>query len=224
MDFKLLAKIGGTLAVLTIASTCIASVILYLSMISSVFRYISISVCFILAIILGILVWRGTDSTPKYAYIFSAFMNVLIGLIWFWIKNSFHTNSSYLSKVTMYYLFFVAYLSAIACFWNLITRKIFAAELVKKDINVKQETLLYVVLVCLYAILIACLAGISSKDNTYIASIAKYSLLNSIYAWFASGILSVLFAILLIREPKSTKGYDSMVAPISNDADFKSVT
>ncbi|EAY06560.1 hypothetical protein TVAG_069280 [Trichomonas vaginalis G3] len=52
----------------------------------------------------------------------------------------------------------------------------------------------------------------------------KYSLFNSIYAGFASGILSVLFAILLIREPKSTKGYDSMVAPISNDADFKSVT
>ncbi|EAY17707.1 hypothetical protein TVAG_170210 [Trichomonas vaginalis G3] len=222
MDFKLVAKIGGALAVLTIVSNLIATLLLGFSIASTIVRIVTAVICLVLGCVFAFLTWRADEKAPKYCYGFAALFNIGVGIMWFFITSNFHLNDAYLNRFIIYYLLLTALLAALACFWPFVTKKVFGAHLVANNFDEKQETLLYVVLAILHACIISLIFCLNYKNSTSISQLGMNGIVYSIGIWFLNALIAFVIAIFIANGGNS-KTPASMVTPISADSAYSSV-
>ena len=221
MDFKRTLKTSGTLFGLSLLTSLIASLFLCFSIASKGFKITAAIILLLFAlVILFLAFFRGDEKTPKISYICVGICDLLTAIIWFCINQNFHIKDSYLNRVVIYAFLTISYTISIACFWPLITRRVFGALLAENRITEKQETLLYIVLNVLYAFIIALVVPISSA--TSVSTLCKDGIVYSIGFWIVNALLGFLIGIFLSRAT-SKDGPQSIVTPISQDAAYDGI-
>ena len=222
MDFKKTLKTAGTLFGLSFLASVISSLFLCFSIASKGFRITAAIILILFAlVILFLAFFRGDEKTPKASYICVGVCDLVTAIIWFCINENFHIKDSYLNRVVIYAFLSISYTISLACFWPLITRRVFGALLAEHHITEKQETLLYINLNVLYAFIIALVVPISSA--TSVSTLCSDGIVYSIGFWIVNGLLGFLIGVLLSRTSYTKDAPQSIVTPISQDAAYDAI-
>ena len=214
-------KSGGTLFVLALLTSFIASLLLTLSILNNVVGYVSAAVLLVFGFLnLFLAFFKSDEKSPKACYIFVGGLNIISGFIWFFIGTSFHTLDSYLNRAVIYMTFNIAICTALGSLWPFVTRKVFGPLLASTSFDKKEESLLYVLLNILYGLLISLVVPAAKSLEAY--SCFSLGLSYSIGIWFLNGFIGLGVGYILTTKAGS-HGPTSMAAPISAGSDYDGI-
>ena len=214
-------KSGGTLFGLGLFTSFISALFLALSIVSSPMIYVDGAILIALgALTLFLAFFKSTEKDPKACRIFAGILAFIAGFIWFFIPQTYHTGDSYLNRVVIYIIFNAGMCCVIACYWTLVTRRVFGALLASTSFDHKEENLLYIILNLLYAVLLSLV--LPATDSTDADIVFSLGLSYSIGIWFLNGFLGLAIGYILTTKAGST-GPTSMAAPISTTSDYDGI-
>lgn len=221
MDTKTFIKTGGTLAGLSFIATVVAALLLAFSIMSKGMTV----VCGIILLLLGVVFifltfFKSDAKSPRGVYGFVGFFAIISGFMWFFIGETFNTKDAYLNKLVIYLIFLIGFMGAVSCFWGFVTRKVFGPLLTSTSFDEKQETLLYLAINILYALLLALVCAAPKSTKT--TSLCAGAIVNSIGIWFLNALIGLAVGYVLTTKAGSA-GPASMAAPIASGSDYDGI-
>ena len=215
MDFKLLLKVGGILALLGFITSCLASLIVCFCIAD---RLASIIFGAILVVVAVFYFYLGFKSESEHAsrglYFFTFVTALAAGIVYFTLTEDWNVSASYGNHFVIYLIPIVAITSALSLQWNLITSFTFQDVLDSNHLGSGKESAVYCVLNLLCAFVLACV--IPATDKTTNDARCGAGIVNSIGVWFLNAIICFFIGLrLVVKSNAPTVGpaayYDQIV-------------
>lgn len=197
MDFNLLLKVGGVLALLGFFTNCFASLVVCFCIAdraASIIFAILLLIVAVAYILLGISADKENASRPFY--FFTGAISAFSGIIYFFVSNQWNVNASYLNHFVIYLLPLVSISCALSLQWNLVTSYVFQDVLDANHVGGGKEQVIYCV-VCILSAFFSALC-IPSTNKTTNDGRCGAGIVNSIGIWFLSGIFAFLIGLKFV--------------------------
>ena len=145
---------------------------------------------------------------------------IIVGFVWFFIGEHFHTRESYLDRFVIYILFTIAYGTGLTFYWPYVSKAVFGAIIKEHSLDQKQEMLLYVVMNIVYATLIALMFPIPSSLK--LGKLCSGGIADSVGFWFVNAVIGLLVGLVFTLK-SGTALPESLATPISSDSTYDGI-